>query len=100
MCIRDSSSDDYFRFDIISRVVLNPSYFGKKRAEPRLARILEDLGAEGIPTYVINNPERSMLDLKHFTDRYDHIVFKAIKHPAVFQYGSKTPDIYQVEVLR
>lgn len=98
--IVDLSSDNYFRFDIISRVVLNPSYFGKRRAEQRLARILEDLGNEGIPTYIINNPERSMLNLKHFTDRYDYIVFKTMKHSAVFQYGSKTPDIYQVEVLR
>lgn len=96
----DLSSDDYFRFDIVSRTVLNPSYFPKEEAPARLACILERLRARGTPLYVINNPERSMLDVGRFEKRYNYISLDAIRHPVAFQYGSRTPDIYKVEIKR
>ncbi len=96
----DLSSDNYFRFVIVSRPVLNPSYFPQEQAGTRLAEIIEELRAEGAPVYVINNPERSMMDPAALDRENGSITVRSIGNPAVFQYGSRTPDVYTVDVTR
>jgi len=98
--IVDCSNDDYFRFDIISRAVLNPSYFPKKEAYRRLAYIIRKLKSYGVSVFMINNPERSMIKIGKFEKEYPYIKLKRLKHPCQFQYGSRTPDFYSVEIAR
>ncbi|MDD5748648.1 MAG: glycosyltransferase family 39 protein [Actinomycetota bacterium] len=96
--IIDGSNDDYFRFDITSRVVLNPSYFPEKEAYERLAGTVRELSRMNIPLFLINNPERSMIDVEEFQRKYPYIELIQIPHPAQFSYGSRTPDFYRIQL--
>ncbi|MCG2817473.1 MAG: glycosyltransferase family 39 protein [Actinomycetia bacterium] len=96
--VTDLTSDNYYRFIIVSRTVFNPSYFSEDELEERMIEVFEGLRADGVPLYIIDNIDRTLLDIEVFKKKHSHIQLTKVEHPILFQYGTRTPDIYRVEI--
>ncbi|MCG2796513.1 MAG: glycosyltransferase family 39 protein [Actinomycetia bacterium] len=97
--VTDLTYDNYYRFIIVSRTVFNPSFFSEDELEEKMIEVFEGLCAKGVPLYIIDNIDRTLLDIEVFKKKHGNIQLTSIEHPILFQYGTRTPDIYRVEIV-
>ncbi|MCG2796643.1 MAG: glycosyltransferase family 39 protein [Actinomycetia bacterium] len=93
----DFTSDNYYRYIIVSRTVFNPTFLNEDGMEYETITIIGSLHREGVPVYIIDNIDRTIMNIGGFEKRHPPLKLNKMEHPVLFQYGTRTPDIYMVE---
>lgn len=94
----DFTSDNFYRVIIVSRTVFNPTFFDEDDMEDETIAVLGDLSSEGVPVYIIDNIDRTIMNIGGFENRHPSLKLTRMEHPVLFQYGTRTPDIYRVGI--